>query len=177
METIKIKGKDYVLVNERIKEFRVNENYKGWSIITEIVSIDENSCIMKATILNADGVVEATGHAQEDRSSSLINKTSYVENCETSAIGRALGILGIGIDTSVASAEEVQMAVAKQEKMEAKEEVLGGEYVFQGGKHAGKKICETPKDYLDWCLTSGASENLKANIKKFYAENGVEVEI
>ena len=40
--------------------------------------------------------------------SSNINKTSYVENCETSAVGRALAMLGIGIDTSIASANEVK---------------------------------------------------------------------
>ena len=44
-------------------------------------------------------------------------ETQYVENCETSAIGRALGILGIGIDTSVASANEVEDAIAKQQAL------------------------------------------------------------
>jgi hypothetical protein len=48
--------------------------------------------------------------------SSNINKTSYVENCETSAIGRALAMLGIGIDTSIASANEVSDAISKQDK-------------------------------------------------------------
>ena len=59
--------------------------------------------------------VVAQGHAHEEKGSSNINKTSYVENCETSAVGRALAILGIGIDTSIASANEVQDAIAKQE--------------------------------------------------------------
>ena len=57
----------------------------------------------------------STGLAQEDRSSSMINKTSFVENCETSAVGRALGFLGIGIESSIATAEEVSMAIAKQD--------------------------------------------------------------
>ena len=51
------------------------------------------------------------------KSSSNINKTSYVENCETSAVGRALAILGIGIDTSIASANEVEDAIAQQQAM------------------------------------------------------------
>jgi hypothetical protein len=55
------------------------------------------------------------GHAHEERASSHINKTSYVENCETSAVGRALAMMGIGIDTSIASANEVTEAIAKQE--------------------------------------------------------------
>lgn len=113
MEKIKIKGKDYVMVNERLKYFR--ENYKGWSLTSEIVSLDNDSCVIKALICDENGVLKATGLAQEDRTSSMINKTSFVENCETSAWGRALGNLGIGIDESVASAEEVDMAIKKQE--------------------------------------------------------------
>ena len=52
--------------------------------------------------------------AYEKENSTFINKTSYIENCETSALGRALGIAGFGIDTSVASAEEVQNAINNQ---------------------------------------------------------------
>jgi hypothetical protein len=61
-----------------------------------------------------DGVLVATAHAYEKEGSSFINKTSYIENCETSAVGRALGIYGIGIDTSLASADEVANAVTQQ---------------------------------------------------------------
>lgn len=113
MEKIQIKGKDYVMVNERLKYFRAN--YKGWSLTSEIVNLDSDSCVIKALICDENGVLKATGLAQEDRTSSMINKTSFVENCETSAWGRALGNLGIGIDESVASAEEVDMAIKKQE--------------------------------------------------------------
>ena len=63
-----------------------------------------------------NGKIVATGHAQEKEGSTFINKTSYIENAETSAIGRALGLLGIGIDTSIASAEEVSTAIANQTK-------------------------------------------------------------
>jgi hypothetical protein len=69
--------------------------------------------VIKASVLNDKGEIVATGFAQEDKSSSYINKTSYVENCETSAWGRALANLGIGIDTSIASSNEVAMAIAK----------------------------------------------------------------
>jgi len=113
-KTTNIKGKEYVEVNERIKYFRISEDYKGWSLSTEMVHLDENSCVIRATICNADGMVISTGFAQEDKSSSYINKTSYVENCETSAWGRALANLGIGIDTSIASSNEVSIAIAKQ---------------------------------------------------------------
>jgi hypothetical protein len=115
MKSINIKGKNYVMVNDRIKFFRENEKYAGWSLTSEIVNLTEDSCVIKAIVSDEDGVIKATGYAQEDRTSSMINKTSFVENCETSAWGRALGNLGIGIDDSIASAEEVDMAIKKQE--------------------------------------------------------------
>ncbi len=118
MEKVRIKGKDYVMVNERIKHFRTQEKYKNWSLTSEIISLDNESCVIKALVCDENGVLKATGIAQEDRTSSIINKTSFVENCETSAWGRALGNLGIGIDESIASAEEVDMAIKKQEKTE-----------------------------------------------------------
>ena len=96
MKSVNIKGKNYIMVNERLKHFRAN--YLGWCLTSEIVSLTEDSCVIKATIVDADGRVVATGFAQEDRTSSMINKTSFVENCETSGWGRALGNLGIGID-------------------------------------------------------------------------------
>lgn len=113
-KTTNIKGKEYVEVNERIKYFRESGDYKGWSLSSEIHHLDEGSCVIKATITDENGMVKATGFAQEDKSSSYINKTSYVENCETSAWGRALASLGIGIDTSIASSNEVAIAIAKQ---------------------------------------------------------------
>ena len=112
MKTIKIKGKDYVEVNERIKHFR--NNYPNFSLSSRIVEIDADTCIIKAEIRNESGDVVATGHAHEEKSAGYINKTSFVENCETSAWGRALGNFGIGIDTSVASADEVDIAIKKQ---------------------------------------------------------------
>lgn len=111
-KTVDIKGKEYVEVNERVKYF-VRE-YVGWSIETELLSNVDEICVFKATIKDENGRVMATGHAYEKESSSFINKTSYIENCETSAVGRALGFLGIGIDTSIASSDEVANAVKNQ---------------------------------------------------------------
>ena len=114
-KTTNIRGKQYVEVNERIKFFRQEKKYDGWGIHTDINMLDGEQCLCKCTIVNGDGEVIAQGHAHEVKSSSNINKTSHVENCETSAVGRALAILGIGIDTSIASANEVQDAIAKQD--------------------------------------------------------------
>jgi len=118
LKTVNIKGKDYVEVNTRVKEFRTNENYKGYSLTSEIIDLSNGVVTMKATVLNEKGEVIATGHAQEKESSSFINKTSFIENCETSAWGRALGNLGIGIDGSIASCEEVMNAIENQKQEE-----------------------------------------------------------
>jgi hypothetical protein len=114
-KTTNIRGKQYVEVNERIKFFRQEEQYKNWSLITEFTVLDEAQCVCKASIVDASNRIISVGHAHEVQGSSNINKTSYVENCETSAIGRALAMLGIGIDTSIASANEVSDAIAKQD--------------------------------------------------------------
>lgn len=114
-ETIKttdIKGKDYAEVNQRIKAFRMV--YPTGSITTEIVSLVDGVVTMKTTIKDNEGNVLSTGYAYEKENSTFINKTSFIENCETSAVGRALGMCGFGIDTSVASAEEVQNAIENQ---------------------------------------------------------------
>lgn len=171
METIKIMGKDYATVNARLKAFR--EEHKEYSLISEVIQLNEESCVVKATILNEQGRILATGLAQEDRTSSKINQTSYVENCETSAWGRALGNLGYGIETAVASADEVAMAVGKQELQTRK--IIGGDYIWEKGKHQGKAICQTPSDYLDWYLENGYDEYIKQNIRKYREIKLVEV--
>lgn len=113
MKTVNIKGKEYVMVNERIKYFR--ENLPEYSLETEIIKLDDRQIIMKAIVKNEKGRVIATGHAEEKQGDGYINKTSFIENCETSAVGRALGCMGIGIDAGIASAEEVANAMNKQE--------------------------------------------------------------
>lgn len=112
IKTRNIKGKEYAEVNERIKAFRML--YPDGAIVTDIIDMHDGIVTMKATVMDADGRVLGTGTAQEKEGSTYINKTSYLENCETSAVGRALGMLGIGVDTSVASAEEVENAINGQ---------------------------------------------------------------
>jgi len=148
MESIKIKGKDYIQVHERVAELRRNPLYKTLTIETEIVEKnyseltgdifkhkkDDNdniisstkvgvkvskvldSIIIKCVIRNKDGNVVSSGYAQEEKATGFVNETSFVENCETSAVGRALGFLGIGIKDSIASADELVVAISKQKK-------------------------------------------------------------
>jgi len=112
LKTVNIKGKEYVEVNERIKYFR--KAYPKYSLTSEVIEKTSDSILIIASILNEEGRLIANGLAEENRGSSYINKTSYVENCETSAWGRALANFGIGLDTSVASAEEVTNAIENQ---------------------------------------------------------------
>ena len=126
MKTINIHGKKYVEVNERIIYFR--QHYKNWTLSTEFVELTENKCVMKAEVKNEDGRVIADGIAEEIKGSSHINKTSFIENCQTSAWGRALGNLGIGIDTSVASADEVNYAIAQKKTKPKKEKLNNDKY-------------------------------------------------
>lgn len=114
IKTTDIKGKEYAEVNQRIKAFRMC--FPNGSISTEILFLADGIVTIRATVCNEEGQILGTGTAQEKETSSFINKTSYIENCETSAVGRALGMCGFGIDTSVASAEEVQNAIHNQEK-------------------------------------------------------------
>ena len=121
IRTTNIKGKEYAEVNQRIKAFRMV--YPTGTIKTEMIQNENGVCIFQATILDNEKIL-ATGTAYEKENSTFINKTSYIENCETSAIGRALGIAGFGIDTSVASAEEVQNAIANQEPSRKEQEEI-----------------------------------------------------
>ena len=114
MKSINIKWKNYIEVNERIKEFRNNEKYNWYTLTSEIISIENGVCIIKAVIKNENWIEVANWLAYEKENSSFINKTSYIENCETSAWWRALWNLWIWIDTSIASYEEVANAIQNQ---------------------------------------------------------------
>ena len=116
LQTLNIKGKDYAPVTERVKAFR--EICPMGTISTEILSMEDGVVVIKATVSDGDLVI-GTGLAYEKETSSYINKTSYIENCETSAVGRALGFCGIGIDASMASAEELANALKQQEEIKS----------------------------------------------------------
>lgn len=122
MSTMDIKGKDYIPVNERIKAFRYI--YPKGQILTEIIGLENGICTIKASAYDEEGHLLGTGHAQEKETSSFINKTSYIENCETSAVGRCLGMLGIGLDNGFASYEEVANAKKQQEDAKKDEPVM-----------------------------------------------------
>ena len=153
MKTINIKGKEYITVNERLIYFRNTNEFEGFGIKEDIVSINDTEGIFKVTIYDSNGEPIVSAHAQEYRDSSYINKTSFVENGFTSALGRALGYLGIGIDTSIASANEVQNAV-KNQKSDNREWLTDSQFkaTLKGTKDQAEKVLisyKMKKDYRE----------------------------
>lgn len=106
-KAIKFKGKDYVLVADRIKYF--NEIYPKGSITTELLSTpDADMVVVKATVIPQEGqVFTGMSQAKYSDTQSFVNKTSALENAETSAVGRALAFMGIGVIDSIASVDEI----------------------------------------------------------------------
>ena len=169
IKPVDIKGKSYSEVNQRIKAFRMV--YPQGSIRTEMLSNENGVCVFRATAWDETNTLLATGHAYEKEDSSFINKTSYIENCETSAIGRCLGIAGFGIDVSVASAEEIQNAIANQEVTQEEAD----SYTLTFGKYKGKtikEIFENDKGYVEWMLNNTQDERM---IKLIQMATGIEI--
>jgi len=151
---VRIHNKNYKTVALRVSEFRADYPIaSGWAVITEIIALDEECAVVKASIINPDGVVVATGHGEEFRKASNINKTSALENGETSAVGRALAAAGLGGE-EYASADEVTNAIKTQETMEKNPETAP--------KKADKK--ETP-------LPDLPSEDIPDDIMEVVIEN------
>ena len=123
LETINIKGKKYATVSTRVKHFR--EKYKGLKFDVNIVATDNDhqGVWIKAAIYekNAkkDDIPISSGIAYEQKSASGVNSTNWTENCDTSAVGRALANLGIGIEDAYASANEVELALEKEKQNNA----------------------------------------------------------
>lgn len=117
--TVKIHGKEYKTVALRIQEFR--EKHPDFTIQTELVEANDVLVVMKATISMGPQVI-ATGYAEEVRTASKINRTSALENAETSAVGRALAFFGLG-GSEIASADEVANAITQQSSQASKEDM------------------------------------------------------
>lgn len=110
-KTGKVVKKEYAEVNQRIKAFRMcyPDGLISTTMLTSIEdALEKGVVIMRAVAYSGDGKVLGTGTAMEESSSSFINEHNFIENAETSAIGRCLGVVGFGIDTSVASYEEMK---------------------------------------------------------------------
>lgn len=120
LKAIDVKGKRYVMVNEKVKAFRML--YPEGFIHTDIISLQDGVVVTQTKVgyfdENGNEKVLGTGLAFERQDSSFINRSSYIENSETSSTGRALSFLYLGADDSIASAEELANAINNQNKTE-----------------------------------------------------------
>lgn len=170
ISTLTISGKEYAEVNQRIKAFRMV--FPDGFIKTELMSLENGVAIFRAKVgyygMDDKEVVLGTGTAYEKEGSTFINKTSYIENCETSAVGRALGMLGIGVDSSVASAEEVQNAKLNQGEDERKASPKQLEIIakYYQGENLTKLLEACKIEKLEDLPLKKASDIISAVMKK-----------
>ena len=169
IKTTNIKGKEYAEVNQRIKAFRML--YPQGYIITKLLSNNDGVCVFQAEVGFVDEKGErqilGTGTAYEKESSSYINKTSFIENCETSAVGRALGMAGFGIDTSVASAEEIENAMLNQVPKKLPKTKKGG-YMDDAKLQELLELA----DSIGW-----DDKTLISNVRKRFGKNVTELDV
>ena len=165
---VKIHGKDYKTVAERVTEFHNDHKDKDVSINTEIIQFKDDIVVMKATVKIDDN--EFVGHAIENKKSSRINEYNYIESAETSCIGRALASAGY-LGSEFASAEEVANAINQESKPVKKQptkpvesgtfdrnEVVG----FKSGNNQGKTYKELDENTLRWLVEECSVESWKA---------------
>ena len=190
---VEIHGKQYATVNERIEE--LHKKYNGCvSINTELLETQGDVVRMKA-IVELKEMVEGqevasntfTGHAEEIVGSTMINKTSALENAETSAVGRALAFAGFQTDASIASADEVANAIVQQNSMtrvvnqsqqnkasefdtveELSKEVESNWSEYRNnpidfGKHNGTPWKDISDGYVAWLAGTKSDKNPKNN--------------
>lgn len=135
---------EYVDVADRVQIF--HRDYEGHFILTTVIQLNKYNdsknmfALVQCQIQNPERIVISTGHALEVENSNDINKTSYLENAETSAVGRALGFLGIGSSKSIASKDEVKQALTTQEKNQKNDTVKKGSALVTAAKKDLKPI-------------------------------------
>lgn len=183
---IKFNGKDYVQVKDRVEFF--NTTYPNGSIRTEIVKDEGDIVQIKATIIPNVEVQDRffNGTAEEIRGQGFVNKTSALENCETSAIGRALAMMGIGVIDSIASMDEITIAQGKAVKQdynptwkkakESEENLIDMANVDDGTDEPTKEQMDEIKVLATMMGTTGAALDAKMKLIKTYdqAEKSIE---
>ena len=170
---VDLKGKHYSMVAARVQGFR--KLCPMGRIETEIVSVTDDMVIMRATISDENGTPLASGTALEERGANLVNRTSFLENCETSAVGRALAMLGIGSEEQMCSAEELVNAIKNQsgsDDPKVRAEIMRIINQFPE-RELNRKVCER---YKVGALSELSSEDakrclrdLKRTVKDFEA--------
>ena len=171
MPKIDIKGKDYIDVASRVQAFR--KLMPNGSIEVNIEFLQDGVVTMSSTIKDENGNILAKDYAQEKENSSFINKTSFIENCSTSATGRALGLLGIGSTTSIASADEVQNAILNQEKFITKTQAQALETSIRNSRLSQDQVDLILKKYDYTTIDEIKKDDYKPIVDEFKSIVGV----
>lgn len=166
MRNIKFKqeDKEYVEVQERLKKF--NEDFKDYRILTnsDIFTL-EGSVYAKveAAVISPDGITLRTGTSMKEKGSNEVNEFSFLENAETSAVGRALTFLGIAATNVIASKDEVEDAKASIKQSEKKETVSKGKRLTEKAKTNTKKV---DLDFITDKRTKAEMKKITDGLKK-----------
>ena len=169
--TTNIHGKEYVEVPERVYHFW--RLHPEWSLKSEVVQVcfESGNVLIKAWVEDENGKVRAVGHAHEFQANkkASVNMTSFVENCETSAFGRALGFKGIGSRDGIASAEEVKGAIEKGNEIKTLDKLPEQvSKMIQAFKGLG--ITEDDLVKEDGHPLNSVAPNEIEDLKKYYSE-------
>ena len=173
---VNIHGKEYYTVVERLKMLK-NDFKINYSLTTELLKCDNERVVVKAT-LSIDGN-EYTGLAEEMRNANKINKTSAVENCETSAIGRSLSAANY-TGSEYCSANELENALAQQDEITPEQEnkILKGELKEARDKADSEhQLADTIKSTMEGKVVSDNSTEEKIEFGKHKGEYWCEVDI
>lgn len=172
--TTNIRGKEYADVAQRVIAFR--KVYPQGTIRTEMVTNEGDTgrrlCVFRAYVGVGDTIL-GTGTAYENEGASNINRTSYIENCETSAVGRALGFAGFGISGGIASAEEVARAQEQQTGPQSAQEARRRTEAPAAAKQPAH-ITETEAKRLEKLLTQNGL-NVSAMLNTYHVTATVEL--
>ena len=168
-DKINIKGKFYVAVDTRVDIFRKHFGSSA-TITTDIVTCDLDKVVVKATVeVKTDGtyLVIGSGYAEEFRGDGMVNKTSALENCETSAIGRALAACGLG-GGAYASSFEIDNAINSKPANNT------GKYKVLDGSGTSLKETNDPARFLTFCRTFMSNPE-DAKCRELYNKNKIAV--
>lgn len=168
-KAIDIKGKDYVLVKDRVLFF--NDTYPKGSIETKILSTADGTFILQAVVTPSVDEPERrfTGHAAETVGAGYINETAALENAETSAIGRALAAMGIGVIDSIASVDEVNKAenarkkpsqTPSQKQLDYLEKIAKTNYTNENTGRVGATLDEMANQLINKSVKTAADARL-----------------
>jgi hypothetical protein len=136
-DTGRIVETNYYTVSVKLQYFR--KNYPGYSLRSYVLNQTETEITIKAIIADPFGFIVASGIASENKNNGFINKSSHVENCETSAWGRALSNL-IGLDAEISSLEELENAQLNQDPITDEQKAIVKKLIYGVDEEAYRRM-------------------------------------